>query len=195
VKIGKTEVEKNIFDNINHNIYISITIIKVMGINKMLREDINILNQQRHLLMRSFDREEMNEDEYNQKVLLLNQQINELNIQIINELNEKRKEVDKEYEERRNKMVEEKIKEVKEKKERVSKPRENSRGNTIIEVLQMKSVKNKDVAADKVIEKMPGENIKNVKSQISAIIKLVKDQKGRFSAYSWDDANFQLTVK
>lgn len=166
-----------------------------MSVIKMLKEDINNLNQQRHLLMRSFDRNEINEDEYNQKILLLNQHINELNIQIMNELDEKRKEVDKEYEERRNKMAEEKVKEIKEKKEKVSKPRANSRGNTIIEVLQMKSVKNKDVAADKVIEKLPGENIKNVKSQISAIIKLVKDQKGRFSAYSWDEANFQLTVK
>ncbi len=159
-------------------------------------EEINNLQQQRHILIRTFSRNEITEEDYNNQMSVLMSKIKILNDEIYKIFDEKLKQSEIETEWRRKEMAEEKIKEVKEKKEKKERvPRANSRGSVILEVLQMKTIKDIESAADKVVEKMPGQVLKNVKAQISAIISLVKKQKGKFAKYNWDETTFQLTVK
>lgn len=161
-----------------------------------LYDDVNALRQQQQILMRTLERKEISEEEYNSKMEPLLQQIKDKNKIIISQLDEKRKAMDKEFEDRRIKMADEKVKEKKEKvvKDRkVRGPKTDSYASVILEVLQMKSVKNVDAAADKVLEKKPGRDKQKVKSQITVMINEVK--KGKKPAYSWDAENFQLNVK
>lgn len=159
------------------------------------QEQVNILRQQEHILIRKFERHEIEVSEYDIQMRELMTQIQEINIQIISRMDEKRKETDKEDNERRIKMAEEKVKEKKEKVIKESKPKvkRDSYASVILEVLQLKTVKNVDTAADKVLEKKPGRDKDKVKSQITVMINEVK--KGKKPAYTWDAENYQLNLK
>lgn len=72
-------------------------------------------------------------------------------------------------------------------------PKSDSYASVILEVLQKKTIKSVEAAADAVLEKKPGRDKPKVKSQIIVMINEVK--KGKKPAYTWDADNFQLNVK
>jgi len=157
--------------------------------------EINALHQQRHILIRELERKEITEEEYNSQMEKLQEQIQVLNTNTYSLLNDKLKKQDEETILRRTqKMAEEKVKKEKAPAERKARgPKRDSYASVILEVLQLKSVKTVDVAADKVLEKKPGRDKAKVKSQIAVMINEVK--KGKKPAYTWDADSFQLNVK
>lgn len=157
--------------------------------------EVNALHQQRHILMRTFERKEITEDEFNSQIIILEEKIREINTGTYSLLNDKLRKQDEEMKIRRiEKMAEEKVKKEKTATERKARgPKKDSYASVILEVLQLKSVKTMDVAVDKVLEKKPGRDKAKVKSQMAVMINEVK--KGKKPAYTWDADNFQLNVK
>jgi len=159
------------------------------------QEDVNVLQQQKQILIRKFERKDIIQEEYNLKMSEIVKKINELNSQLLDRYKNKMRQSDKEDELRRIKMAEEK---VKEKKEKVSKtgvkkgPRKDSYASFILESLQKKSLNNLDKVADYVMEKKPGRDRAKVKIQASNLIKQVKT--GKRKGYTWNDEEFQLTL-
>ena len=149
-------------------------------------------NQRRQVLVRQFDRHEISEDEYNREYNELEEKIN-ARIRMLIDANDAkiRQKREEELERRKATMADE----VKAKKEKgVSKPRgpkKDSYASLIIEALQMKSVKNVDSCADRVLEKKPGRDKAKVKAQIVVMINEIK--KGKKAGLTWDAENFQLT--
>jgi len=162
---------------------------------KLENSEITYISLDMHLLARQEGRGEITKEEYQTKFGELEKKRYDITQHIINEQLILRKEKDeKDDENRRNeKMAEELKKEKKPKAERA--PKTNSRANVILEVLQLKSVKDLATATDKVMEKLPGQKPVSVKTQISAIIKLVEQGKGRFAKYTWNKDTFTLSLK
>jgi hypothetical protein len=163
--------------------------------SKVDNSETMYISLEMRLLARQEGRGEITKEEYQTKFDELEKKRSEITRQLINQELALRKVKDEEDDEnRRNqKMAEELKKEKKPKVERT--PKTNSRANVIVEVLQLKSVKDLATATDKVIEKLPGQKPASVKTQISAIIKLVETSKGRFAKYNWNKETFTLSVK
>lgn len=162
--------------------------------------ELNQLTLQRQILMRQLERKELSENEYTQKYNAVSLEIEKAQSKLLDA--EAVKTIEKQKDEQRRIEIMADKTEKKQKAPKVAtapkvrKERSNSRANVIIEVLQLKGVKDMNAAADKVVEKVPGADKNNVKAQINAIIGLVKKQgSARWQKFSWDADNFQLTVK
>ena len=88
----------------------------------------------------------------------------------------------------------------KEKKQRVGIEHHRKDGkptavSVILDVLQMKTIKNKELAVAKVMEKMPGSDKKKVESQLAVTLHMLKHGKGRMAKFTWDPATYTLTPK
>lgn len=172
-------------------------------------EEVRIWNQQLQILCREYNRHDIEEDEYVKKFKELDDKIKSKTKSLISNMildRQTKEEKQKEEHLRRMANMTEEIKPevkvakvpkvAKEKVAKVSKektPKKDSRASIILDVLQMKTIKNIEAATDKVCEKIPGSNKSNVKSQINTIVKLVQNKKSYFANYTWDDANYQLT--
>ncbi len=151
---------------------------------KKIKSLVDGLIGNKHDLVRQLDRKEITEDEFNVKVKDISEQINNETRITINEKENKQKE--------RIKMDEQKPKVEEPKKERQQK---DSVATAIATALALKSIKNIDEAAAKVLELKPGKDAKKVKAQISVIIKETIKGKGRWKNYTWDADKYLLTEK
>ena len=151
---------------------------------------LNIVCQQIQILYRKLDRNEIIEEEYKLTLEKLTTQKKELQAQYYIEQ-------EKETMERLSKMPEIEAKKEKKTVKTTSdaKPKKVSRVSVILDALQMKSVKSMEQAVDKVLEKLPADDKKHIASQISLTIAMVKKGKGSLAKYTWDEANFNLSVK
>ena len=157
-------------------------------------EETGRLSLSKHILMRQYDRKEINKEEYDLRLEELENKIKERTEYLLKKEEEKLEE--------ENKMVEE-VKKEKVKKEKVEgnikagrKSDPSSYGSVIIEVLKKKGIKTLDATIDKVTELKPGRDSKKTANQIKTIIRLVKNQKpDRWKKYSWDAENYLLTEK
>jgi len=154
-------------------------------------KDLSDLSYRKHNLIRSFERKEMSEAEYNQKYSALQTEINERVRQLVDE--QKVEAVAKEKEAEENKMSDEKVEQP---KKPGKQPSENSYTGLIIKGLKMKSLKDADAVVEKVNEWKPGREIKKIKTQTMTIISLVKKQTpARWQKYSWNEEEFLLIEK
>jgi len=152
-------------------------------------EEVNRLRQQEHILMRKYDRGDINEEEYNVQLKVIREKINERNNIC---LKKSKEEIIKDNEV--NKMVEEKTEKVKGTKIG-TKPKKNSMASIVADALMKKSFKNYDAVADKVLEVKPDADKKKIIGVAKIIIRECKKEKGRWKAYTWSDENFLLTPK
>ena len=155
-----------------------------------MTEEINVLITQKHIAIRQFDRKEITEEEYNAKILEIENKIKEVTLGIIQEKEEIRKKQELEDERRRATMPTEQ-KEKKEFKPRG--PKKDSYAAVILEVLQKRGNKTIEQVADLVLERKPGRDKASLKAQINVMINEVK--KGKKPQYTWDAENFRLSLK
>lgn len=163
-------------------------------------DELNLLGKQKQELLKSFDRKEMTEEMFKEKLSGIEKRVNEITSSFVNNVIKKQEE---------NTMAEEAVKEVsvkapKEKKpkaekvegaKRGKKSNETSLASFVAKALQMKTVKNKDDAVAKLCEWVPSLTKEKAAARISAIIAAVKKQQGRWVGCSWDEATYQLTLK
>jgi hypothetical protein len=69
-----------------------------------------------------------------------------------------------------------------------------SRTAVVLEVLQMKSIKNEDNAVRKLVEKLPGTDEKVARKHIKRLIGRIVRKEKRFAKYNFDTTNYLLTV-
>lgn len=153
-------------------------------------EELNQLQRKKHALIWQFDKKEISEEEYNERIKPIEDEI-KIKLRMI--LDENDNEIRKtEVHKEETTMEQEKVKEKpKEKKEKTP-----SYTTLIIKALMMKSLKTIDECVDKVLEWKPGRDRNNTKTQMKTIIYLVKKQKGkRWEKYDWNDEAFLLTEK
>jgi hypothetical protein len=158
-------------------------------------DETNLLITQKHILIRQLERKEISQEEFDTRIKEIESKVKISISKIIGEETEKRIKQEEEEERRKESMANEGkvVGEKKPAKERA--PRKDSRASVIIDVLKMKSIKNMDETVDKVVEKMPGQNPKNVRLQVNTIVGLVKKQTGKWAKYSWNEEAFLLSDK
>jgi|GEM_PF-4484877 len=157
-------------------------------------DKLKTLNNDRHRIIRQFDRKEIDEETY-EKQISDNATAREAEIKrlmeqdkesCINDIEKHKPEVDF--------MPKEEVK--KDTPKRGKAQRADSYTTHIIESLKKKSLKNVDAVVDKVDELKPGRDKAKIKGQVKSIIRLVKKQSpDRWTKYSWDEDNFLLTEK
>lgn len=169
-------------------------------------DELRKLNNQKHSLIRQYERKEVDKETYKKEFKDLQKQIDEKTRIRIDELNiaqkEKENERRKELEQREikiNKLAEAlnmtEEKNVDKKKTIGRKPKGNSNASLIAKALEMKSIKDIDGVVDKVISEKPDVDKKKIKLQAKTIIREVKAGKGRWKDYTWDEGNFLLIKK
>jgi len=155
------------------------------------------LNEDRHILIRQYDRKELDTETYKLKIKE-NDDARKAEIELLfkqDEIAEKEKnnqepipEVDG--------MADKTESKKEETKTRGKNPRADSYTMLIIEALKLKSLKTIDAVVDKVEEKKPGRDKAKIKNQVKSIIRLVKKQSpARWQKYAWDEESFMLTEK
>jgi len=151
----------------------------------IIDEQTNQLIQQKHELMREYEKAVIDKETYDLRIKEINNKINE-RTQII--MNNNSFKIEKKEQEVKSEMVEEIV------KEKGKKPQKDSYTMIIVNALMLKSIKNIEAAVERVLEIKPGRDKKKVESHIKTIIYLVKQQKPkRWQKYSWDEENFLLT--
>jgi len=151
----------------------------------IIDEQTNQLIQQKHELMREYEKAVIDKETYDLRIKEINNKINE-RTQII--MNNNSFKIEKKEQEVKSEMVEEIV------KEKGKKPQKDSYTMIIVNALMLKSIKNIEAAVERVLEIKPGRDKKKVESHIKIIIYLVKQQKPkRWQKYSWDEENFLLT--
>jgi len=153
--------------------------------------ELTALLMEQQIISRREGRGEITKAEYEEKIEVINKQIEEINRKAVDELILIRTKKDEE-EQRRNETMPEEIKK-KDGPTKVRGPKKDSYASLILEMLQKKSIKTVDAAADAVVEKKPGRDRAKVRAQIVVMINEIK--KGKKPAYTWDEANFQLNLK
>jgi len=151
-------------------------------------KELNGLNLQRQCLIRDFDKKNIDEKTYQEKMNVLGKTIKE-KVDILLNSNKIKQIVETEGE---------KIKMSKEQtiKRPGKKPMADSYTMLIVKALSTKGIKNVDEAVEKVNEWKPGRDKDKIKKQIKTIIYLCKSQKEkRWLKYNWDEENFLLTEK
>lgn len=152
-------------------------------------QELNLLQQERHRLIREFDKKFITVEEYNVKLKDVEQRINEKTRLLLEDENKKRIEEEKMAEEQNVNVK----KEIKQKEK--GKVKAESCASFIVKTLGLKSVKDVTTAVDKVMAAFPNRDRKKVEVQVKSIIRMTKQQKKPWNKYTWDDANFQLTEK
>ena len=99
----------------------------------------------------------------------------------------------------RNKMAEEKAAKVKAPKApkapKEVKEKKVTNAQLILKALQMKSVKDYDAVAARVVEEKPDADIKKVKSMAKVMVnEIIKGKGGKAKKYKWDATTFMLTL-
>ena len=163
-------------------------------------EQLNIWTKEKHELIRSYEKKEIDENTFNEELKRIEEQLNSKTKEMLNEIN-KQKELKKIEEEKKTKKKkeekkeEEKVEKTEEVKKVGKKVQTDSYASVIGKVLELKTVKNIDDAVTKVDELKPGRDKPKIKTQINAIIRETQAGKGRWSKYNWDNDNFLLTAK
>lgn len=154
-------------------------------------DELKELNQRKQLLIRQLDRKEIEFDKYCTEINIIGDRIKVLIQQTLNDKAESRIKVEQQ------KLRSDTMPEEKQKKEKKAfaprGPKTDSYASIILEVLQKKSIKTIDAAADDVLVKKPGRDKAKVKSQIIVMINEIK--KGKKPQYVWDAENFLLSLK
>ena len=170
-----------------------------------VNEELSTLQRKKHVLLRQLDRKEITQEEFNSQILPITTQIEEKINKLLNkesktiviEITNNQALVQNQAIQPDNKTSEEELEMVEEKKG--DKPKLESYTQLIIRALMIKSLKNVDAVAEKVLEWRPGRDIKHVRSQIHSIIGLVKKQDPkqakRWLNYEWKDAEYLLVQK
>jgi len=153
--------------------------------------ELNMLIMEKQIVIRKDDRHEITKEEYESQIEILDKKISEIRTKLLNDEITLRQQKDEEEKRRIESMPEELKK--KDGPKRVRGPKKDSYASVIMEVLQKKSIKNFDQAADATLEKKPGRDRAKVRAQIVVMVNEVK--KGKKPAYTWDEANFQLNPK
>lgn len=158
--------------------------------------ELDNVNRQRHNLLNLLDKKQITEEEFNNKFPELDKKRNELiwNYLKIDNVDVPKKDNIIQTEE--TKMAEEtkKVKAVKEVKEKPL--NEQSNAQLILRALQLKSTKNYDDVAAKVVEWKPTAVANKVKSMAKVMVnEIVKGKGGKATKYAWDETNFMLTLK
>lgn len=148
----------------------------------------NSLIKQKHNLIRSYEKKEINNFEYESR-------LKELDKQIDDETQSKIKTQKEEYKVKEQMVEKNKdVSKVKDKKIG-RKEQKDSYASVIAKVLSMKTVKDIDSAVVKVTELKPGRDAKKIKAQTVLIINEAVKGKGRWKNYTWNKDNFLLTEK
>jgi len=155
--------------------------------------ELKQLNQRRHGLIRDFDRGDISFDKYTEEKKQLDLKIKEIIESLIENEQEKIEVKLQKDKTEVQKMVEE------EQAKKVAKKRPGSMAAFIEKALCMKSIKNKEQAADKVIElgtaKEKQFDRAKVISQIGAILRDVKKgESKRWSGYTWNAEEYLLVA-
>jgi transcriptional accessory protein Tex/SPT6 len=151
------------------------------------------------VLIRQEDRKEISKKEFEEKFKIVDAEIKLLNKELLEKLSgemeaKKMVEEDTTVVPSVAEPVVEKVK--KERKKRVvTNFSENSQTSLMAKALGMKSVKSIDKAVETVKSWNPKLDEGKLKLVAKMIIKTTTDGKGRWKAYSWDEANFMLTPK
>jgi hypothetical protein len=161
---------------------------------------LNELLWQKKVLIKQEDRGEITQSEYEEKMRVLEAEIKPLQQEVVQSLVDKNEDKSKQMEE--HKMADEKIvKEKKaktpstEKKEKVAKVKKDTNASLVVKALQMKSIRNADKAVEMIKTWKPEVEEKRMKTYVGGIINAVKQGKGHWKNYTWDEDNFQLTPK
>lgn len=150
-------------------------------------KQINSLNTLRKQnLIRSYDKKEINKNEYLIQLKEIEKLIKDEQLLVLNK--EKQELSDKQVSEEP-KMVDATESNVKVDEKKVS------RADLVAKALQMKSIKNIDKAVEIIVSWQPEFKPGVVKSVVKQIIKEAIAGKGRWKAYTWDEANFKLVPK
>lgn len=152
---------------------------------KISDSDVNDLKFEEHRLIRAFDKKEITESEFEEKVQPLRLKIMERVKLLIEKFN------NNQPTEVESKMAEK----VKEEKVPKIRSKTNSLASAVAEVLMRKTVKNVDAAVAELKKTHPGEKDSALKAKIGTIIRETKLGKGRWRNYTWDDSSYQLTSK
>lgn len=158
-------------------------------------EELNKLGREKQEIIKSFDRMEMTDEMFKEKIASIEKRVNDITSAFVNNVLNKNMEVENKM---ADKVVVEDAKVPKEKKpkvESVKKPKETSLASFVSRALQMKSVKNKEDAVAKMCEWVPTLDKAKAAQRVNAIIGAVKKQQGKWVGYSWDEASYQLTPK
>jgi len=151
-------------------------------------EKINELVKQQHNLIRQFDRKEILEEEYKNRVIEIEKQIKEETKKLL-EKGEEERNIEK------NKLEEE-IKMEEENKIEQTASRKDSVAKHILDALQMKSVKSFKDVGEKVKEKKPEADVVKIMRQAKVMVKEIVNGKGKKAqVYHWDNDNFLLVKK
>lgn len=158
------------------------------------------LNERRHILIRQFDRGEISFSKYTEEKKILEDKINIIVKRIVNE---ERVKIKTKCQKEDQKMAEaEKVEKI-EKAEKQAKKgmtkRKGSMAAFIEKALCMKSIKNKEQAADKVLELGQASEKQfdrdKVIKQTSAILRdLKKGESNRWKGYTWNAEEYLLTA-
>ena len=155
----------------------------------VVNEELNVLRKEEHIILRQFDRKEISEEEFIMKIKDVQKRIKEKLDVLLGGYKKQRLE--------ENKMVDEQSAEAPkvEAKKKGKGLVEGSVAAAIAKALQLKTIKNIDSAAAKVVELKPEIELAKAKSRIKLSIRECKAGKGRWGNYVWNDETFQLTEK
>lgn len=173
---------------------------------------LRLLNQDRHNLMRQFDRKEIEEDNYNrileeidikreerlQIFLVEYHKQKEEKVEQIKEKIRQMEEKDKRIKEEKklirqiNKQMEEK--KLDEEKKVIKTTKKGSKVALVGEALMKKSLKSPEDVAAWIKEKKPEEDLKKLTTYVKVIVNEIKKvKKPRWTGYTFDDNTYLLT--
>ena len=159
---------------------------------------VNQLNQEKHILLRMFDRKEITEKDFHQELNFIEQQIEERNKLIIDECIKHKKRVKELREKKSIKLPEElkeKIEMTDEKNIQEKKPKKVTLAATVERALKRKSTKTINDVVEKVQEWIPERKKKSIVAMTRNVIAAVKNQnKPRWKNYTWDEEAYLLTA-
>ncbi len=161
---------------------------------KMIISDIelNSLRQQQGILNTKEFLGEITYNEFEKRILPIEEKIKVRTKEILKVINQKQKERFKEIEVNQKETLERKKYTTKIER----KPKEGSYASIIEQVLLMPGINNLDKAIKKANELKPGRDYDRTKAQIRAIIQdIEKGQKARWLNYTWNEKEFVLTKK
>lgn len=131
----------------------------------------------------------INQSEYDRQIQVLDEKKDQIVNRILEELNvpniSQQTNLEKTINVEENKMVEE-VKEQKKEKINVAK--------IIVDVLQLKTIRNEDNAVKKIMEKIPNSNEKKIRARIKRVISLVSKKTGKWAKYTFDTNTYLLTI-
>lgn len=157
----------------------------------VIDEELKIKLKERQKLITLYNNKEIKNEEYETKMKELDIVLNNIKEKILNtfvskkDTNQLPKVEDNKIQQGEVKMAEE-AKPVKAKRV--------SRTAVVLEVLQMKSIKNEDNAVRKLVEKLPGTDEKVARKHIKRLIGRIIRKEKRFAKYNFDTTNYLLTV-